>query len=58
VTLGPQIANREYRRERGLRDILGGPAFLALAIVVMVIVLAWALFRAGQRIKKLPQEDL
>jgi hypothetical protein len=54
VKLGPQIANRGYRGERGLRDNIGGPVILTLAIVVMVVVLAWALFRAGQRIKKLP----
>ncbi|MGO9466870.1 MAG: hypothetical protein ACLQIB_10660 [Isosphaeraceae bacterium] len=57
VTLAPQIANSGYRAERGFRDILGSTVFLTLAIVAMVLALGWALFRAGQRIKKLPQEE-
>ena len=32
--------------------------FIRRPIVAMVIALGWALFRAGQRIKKLPQEEL
>ncbi len=58
VTLSPQIANSGYRREQGFRDILSSTIFLTLAIVTMVLALGWALFRAGQRIKKLPHEDV
>jgi hypothetical protein len=58
VKLGPQIANPGYRTVRGPRDILNSGVFLALAIIVMVLVLAWALFRAGQRIKNLPQQEV
>jgi hypothetical protein len=56
--LGSQVANSGYRTERGFRDIFNSTVFLTLAIVAMVIALGWALFRAGQRIKKLPQEEL
>ncbi len=56
--LGPEIANPGYRSERGLREILAGPWFLVLAIIIMVAVLAWALFRAGRRIEKLPEEEV
>ena len=58
VKLAPQTANSGYRTERGFRDIFNSTVFLTLAIVAMVIALGWALFRAGQRIKKLPQEEL
>jgi hypothetical protein len=58
VKLGPQIANPGYRAERGLRNILNSALFLTLAIVAMVLVLAWALLRAGQRIKNLPQQEV
>jgi hypothetical protein len=37
---------------------LNSTLFLALAVVVMVLVLAWALFRAGQRIKGLPEQEV
>jgi hypothetical protein len=58
VKLGPQVANPGYKTVRGPRNILNSTVFLALAIVVMVLVLAWALFRAGQRIKNLPQQEV
>jgi hypothetical protein len=58
VKLGPQIANPGYRSQRGLRDILNSALFLTLAIVAMVLVLGWALLRAGQRIKNLPQQEV
>ena len=58
VKLGPQIANPGYKTTRGSRDILNSTVFLVLAIVVMVLVLAWALFRAGQRIKSLPPQEV
>jgi hypothetical protein len=58
VKLGPQIANPGYKTERGLRDIVNSAVFLAVAVVLMVLVLAWALLRAGQRIKNLPQQEV
>jgi hypothetical protein len=58
VKLGPQIVNPGYRAESGLRDLLNSPIFLTFAIVAMVLVLAWALFRAGQRIKVMPRQEL
>ncbi len=58
VTLSPPIANSGYRAERGFRDIVSSTIFLTLAIIAMVVALGWALFRAGQRIKTLPREDV
>jgi hypothetical protein len=58
VKLGPQVANPGYKTVRGPLAILNSKVFLALAIVLMVVVLAWALFRAGQRIKDLPQQEI
>ncbi len=58
VKLGPQIVNRWFAAGGHLRGILRSTVFLTLAIVVMVLALGWALFRAGQRIKKLPQEEV
>ena len=58
VKLGPQVANPGYKAVRGPVDFVNSKVFLALAIVVMVLVLAWALFRAGQRIKDLPHEEV
>jgi hypothetical protein len=58
VNLGPQTVNSGSRAERGSRGIFNSSVFLTLAIVAMVLALGWALFRAGQRIKKLPQEEL
>ena len=58
VKLAPQVANSGYRPERGFLGIFNSTVFLALAIVAMVLALGWALFRAGQRIKKLPQDEL
>jgi hypothetical protein len=58
LKLGPQFANPGYNTVHGPRDFLNSTIFLTLAIVVMVLVLAWALFRAGRRIKNLPQEEV
>ena len=58
VKLGPQIANPEYKTGRGPGNLLNSTLFLALAVAVMVLVLAWALFRAGQRIKSLPEQEV
>jgi len=56
VKLARQIAVPGYRAERGFRDILSTTVFLTLAITAIVLAFGWALFRAGHRIKKLPQE--
>jgi hypothetical protein len=58
VKLGPRVPNPGYRGRGGLEAFLNSPLFLILAIVAMVLVLAWALFRAGTRIKKLPSEEV
>ena len=58
LKLGPQFANPEYKHGRDSRNLLNSTVFLALAIIVMVIVLGWALFRAGVRIKNLPQQEV
>jgi hypothetical protein len=57
VKLGPQVANPAYRGDRSLQAFFNSPLFLILACVAMVLVLAWALFRAGKSIKKLPQGE-
>jgi hypothetical protein len=57
VKLGPEVAIPGYRGRGGLVAFLNSPLFLILAIVLMVLVLAWALFRAGTRIKKMPTDD-
>ena len=58
LKLGPEVANPGYKTARGPGDFLNNKVFLTLAIIVMVLVLAWALFRAGQRIKDMPQQDI
>lgn len=58
LKLGPQVANPRYKVKHGPGDLLNNRVFLALAIVAMVLVLAWALFRAGQRIKDMPQQEV
>ena len=58
LKLGPEVANPGYKTGHGPGDFFNNRVFLALAIIVMVLVLAWALFRAGQRIKDLPQQDI
>jgi hypothetical protein len=56
--LGNQVENPQYRETRGPRDLLNNAIVLTVAIVLMVVVLGWILFRAGQRIKQLPTEDV
>jgi hypothetical protein len=58
VKLGSQIANPAFRPERSPFAFLNSSFFLTLAIVIMVVVLAWALFRAGERINKAAQEEV
>ena len=57
ATVGPQTGNVGYRGDGGVLKLLNSPAFLVLAIVIMVVVLAWALFRAGMRMKQMPRGD-
>ncbi len=56
--LGPEVAIPGYRSGRGLGGFLDSPAFLTLAIIAMVAVLAWFLFRAGQRMKEQPEQEV
>jgi hypothetical protein len=56
--LGPQVENPRYRGGRGWREWLASPLVLSLAIVLMVVVLGWMLFRAGKRLKQMPVEDI
>jgi hypothetical protein len=58
ATLGQQIPNPQYRASADRPSRFDGSTFLLLAIVLMVAVLAWALLRAGQRLKKLPADEL
>jgi hypothetical protein len=58
VKLGTQFAMSGYRSEQSLRAIIISGAFLGLVIIAMVLVLTWALYRAGQRLEKLRQEEL
>jgi hypothetical protein len=58
VKLGPQTANPAFRPERSPFAFLNGSFFLTLAIGIMVVVLAWALFRAGERIGKLGEKEV
>jgi hypothetical protein len=57
ATVGPQTRNFGYRDSGGVLKFLNSPVFLVLAIVMMVVVLAWALFRAGMRMKQMPRGD-
>lgn len=58
ATLGPQTDNTEFGGESGLgmRGLLNNWIFLGCAIGLMVVVLGWALFRAGRRLERLPPE--
>ncbi len=58
AALGPQVSNPSYRGDRDPLAFLNSPVFLVIAIAIMVLVLASALFRAGMRIKKLPQDEV
>jgi hypothetical protein len=50
LMLGPQVEDPRYRPKGGRSLGLQDPLVLAFAIVLMVLVLAWALFRAGKKI--------
>jgi hypothetical protein len=54
--LGPQRNNPAFRAGSAPRNYLNSPWILGGAIVLMVAVLAWALFRAGRRIEQMPGE--
>jgi hypothetical protein len=56
--LGKAIVDPEYTPGAGARNLLNSPIILLLALAVMIIVLAWALLRAGKQIKKLPEADV
>jgi hypothetical protein len=56
--LGAQAPNKEFAGESifAARGLLNNWVFLGAAIGLMVIVLAWCLFRAGRRLEGLPKE--
>jgi hypothetical protein len=56
--LGEPIRIEGIASRSSLRDLLNHPVTLLAAIGLMVIVLALVLYRAGMRIKKLPEEAL
>jgi hypothetical protein len=56
--LGAQVENPLYREVHRLGDWLNNAVFLGFAIILMIVVLGWILFRAGQRIKQLPTEEV
>jgi hypothetical protein len=58
LKLGQEVADPGYKPAGGLSDLFNNRVFLTLAIIVMVLVLAWALFRAGQRIKDMPHQEV
>ncbi|MCE9555279.1 MAG: DUF3999 domain-containing protein [Planctomycetes bacterium] len=58
ATLGPQLNNSSFGGEPvgGIGSLLNNWYFLGSAIGLMVVVLAWGLFRAGGRLENLPEE--
>jgi hypothetical protein len=56
--LGPQTKNPAFGGEPGpsVAKVLNNWIFLGAAIGLMVVVLAWGLFRAGKRLEQLPKE--
>jgi hypothetical protein len=58
VRLGSQVDNAAFGGEPGftVRKVLNNWIFLGSVICLMVIVLAWGLFRAGRHLEDLPKE--
>src|SRR5262249_1348812 len=57
ATVGAQAPNKEFGGEpTSARGLLNNWVFLGGAIGLMVIALAWSLFRAGRRLDSLPKE--
>ncbi len=58
VRLGNQVDNAAFGGEPGftLRNALNNWIFLGAVICLMVIVLAWGLFRAGRHLENLPKD--
>jgi len=55
--LGPQRDNPAFTAgPAARRSWLNNPAVLVGAVLLMVGVLGWALFRAGRRIEQMPSE--
>ncbi|WP_337173067.1 DUF3999 family protein [Paludisphaera sp.] len=55
ATLGPVVANPDYRPSPRRAVALGG-AWMLLAVVVMTVVLAWAILQAVRRADKAPTD--
>jgi hypothetical protein len=57
ATLGAQVANPDFAAAPAtVQSVLNNRVFLGTAIVVMVAVLGWALYRASRRMEDLPKE--
>ena len=56
--LGPEIGNPAVGQSTAfaLRDLLNNGPFLGALVVLLVVVLGWALFRAARRINEIPKE--
>lgn len=56
--LGMQTDNSEFvgKPIKAVRSFLNNWIFLGTALALMVVVLGWCLFRAGQRLENLPKE--
>jgi hypothetical protein len=57
ATIGPAIEAALKPESVKPRDVLNNPLLLGCVIVLLVGLLAWALFRAGQRIDQLPPSE-
>ncbi len=58
MRLGAQVDNAAFGGEPdfALRNLLNNWFFLGAVICLMVVVLAWGLFRAGRHLEELPKE--
>jgi len=58
IGLGAQVDNASYGGEPGftVRNLLNNWFFLGAVVCLMVVVLAWGLFRAGRHLENLPKE--
>ncbi len=56
--LGGEVKAQGFRHRTTWRNLLNSPAVLTLALALMIVVLAWVLFRAGAQIKKLPDAEV
>ncbi len=59
ATLGKQLTNPKFRAARGLTGarFLNNKIFLGFVIGLMVVVLAWGLYRASRRVDQAAEEE-